>query len=308
MNAVTAHKHDLSTHALDAEKSSYKHLSSYYDEKYKINWLYMHASPRACFSNALLDEITDFTDNMKSEMLECNHEKYDYLVVSSKVENVFNLGGDLDLFTHLINSGDRQGLLEYAIKGINLVYNNHRHFDLEMTTISLIQGDALGGGLEAALSSNVIIAEKGAKLGLPEVLFNLFPGMGAYSIISRKVSSKLADEMILSGKIFSSDELYELGLVDILVEKGQGELAVYKYIQSTQRAANTVQAMRQVKDICDNLSYEEMIKIAEVWADAALKISSRDLRMMHRLIKRQSGVSRQKPVMPSQLGESPIIV
>jgi DSF synthase len=44
-----------------------------------------------------------------------------------------------------------------------------------MTTISLVQGDALGGGFEAALTSDVIIAEESAQMGLPEILFNLFP-------------------------------------------------------------------------------------------------------------------------------------
>jgi len=49
---------------------------------------------------------------------------------------------------------------------------------LPLTTISLAQGDALGGGFEAALSCSVIIAERRARFGFPEVMFNLFPGMG----------------------------------------------------------------------------------------------------------------------------------
>lgn len=68
------------------------------------------------------------------------------------------------------------------------------HFDTDLTTVSLIQGDALGGGFEASLSSNLIIAERGVKMGLPEVIFNLFPGMGAYSILSRKVGAATAEK------------------------------------------------------------------------------------------------------------------
>ena len=57
-------------------------------------------------------------------------------------------------------------------------------FNLPFTTISLVQGDALGGGFEAALCGDIIIAEKQARFGFPEVLFNLFPGMGAYNSCS----------------------------------------------------------------------------------------------------------------------------
>ena len=50
-----------------------------------------------------------------------------------------------------------------------------------------MQGECLGGGFEAALSSDVIVAEKSARFGFPEILFNLFPGMGAYSFLERKI-------------------------------------------------------------------------------------------------------------------------
>ncbi|WP_438971581.1 crotonase/enoyl-CoA hydratase family protein [Methylophaga sp.] len=288
MNALKAHKHLSTEMQENPHVSGANQMSSHYDEKYKINWLYMHALPRPCFSHALLDEITVFIENMKNEMQQSNQSKYDYLVVASKVENVFNLGGDLDLFTQLIEQKDRAALLEYAVKGIDLVYHNHRHFDLDMTTISLIQGDALGGGFEAALSSNVIIAEKGVKMGLPEVLFNLFPGMGAYSLLSRKIGSKAAERMILSGKVYTAEEMFDLGVIDILAEPGEGDLAVYRYVDAGKRSNNTRKAMRNVLDVCNPITYEEMYAIGEIWADAALELTTKDLKMMARLIKRQT--------------------
>lgn len=288
MNALAAKNLIDDAHDTASPVEAFTQISSHYDEKFKINWLYMHASPRPCYSHLLLDEIGVFIEGMKQDMRHTQQQKYDYLVVASKVNEVYNLGGDLALFTQLIDKRDRQGLLDYAIKAIDLVYHNHRHFDLEMTTISLIQGDALGGGFEAAISSNVIIAEKGVKMGLPEVLFNLFPGMGAYSLLSRKMSPKAAREMILSGKIFLAEELYEMGVVDILAEPGQGELAVYKYIDSQRRSPNSYRAMRQVVDICNPITYEEMVNIGTIWADAALALTEKDLRMMARLVKRQN--------------------
>jgi DSF synthase len=201
---------------------------------------------------------------------------------------VFNLGGDLDLFCQYIRDRDRDGLLSYARLSIDLVYQNLVHFGEDMTSISLIQGDALGGGFEAAFSANVVVAERGTKCGLPEVLFNMFPGMGAFSMLSRKIGFAEAEKMIMSGSVYSAEKLYEMGLVDILAEKGEGEVAIYRYIQSTQRSKNAYRSMQQVKDICNQVSYEELINIGGVWADAALKLSDKDLRMMERLVRRQN--------------------
>jgi DSF synthase len=263
-------------------------LKTHYDAKYKIGWFLMDAAPRPCFTPTLLNELSDYLANIKAEMFQTNNEKYDYLVVGSNVEGVFNLGGDLDLFASLIEKGNRDALLAYALHCIDILYDNIRHLGTDLTTVSLIQGDALGGGFESALSSNLIIAERGAKMGLPEVLFNLFPGMGAYSLLSRKIGAVAAEKMILSGKLYTAEEMFEMGVVDILAEKGEGELALYQYIKAANKSPNTYKSMARVKDMCNPVTYDELASIAAIWADAALNLTSKDLRMMRRLVSRQS--------------------
>jgi len=263
-------------------------LKTYYDNKNKIGWFLMKGSPRPSFTVKLLSEISDYFKTVKQEMAETNGEKYDFLVLGSDIDGVFNLGGDLDLFRQYINNQDRDGLIRYAKHSIDLVYQNMTHLGENLTTISLIQGDALGGGFESAISANVVVAERGAKAGLPEVLFNLFPGMGAFSLLSRKIGFAEAEKMILSGGLYSAERLYDMGVVDVLAEKGEGEIAVYRYIKSNQRSMNSYRSMQQVKDICNQVSYQELIDIGTVWADAALKLSTKDLRMMERLVRRQN--------------------
>ena len=263
-------------------------LKTYYDAKNRIGWFLMKGAPRPSFTPRLLDDISAYLESVKQEMDETDGEKYDYLVVGSDVDGVFNLGGDLELFRKYILEKNREGLFDYAKKCIDILYQNMFHYNLDLTTISLIQGDALGGGFEAALSSNVIIAERGVKMGLPEVLFNLFPGMGAYSLLSRKIGFAAAEKMILSGGLYTSEQLYDMGVVDVLAEKGEGEVAVYRYIKNAARASNTFRSMQKLKDICNQVSYDELLNIAKVWTDAALKLSPKDLRMMERLVKRQN--------------------
>jgi DSF synthase len=266
----------------------YQQLKTHYDSEYKIAWLRMNAAPRACFTPTLLNNLNTAVNNIKKEMIASDGNKYDYLVLSSDVSEVFNLGGDLSLFRQLIEQRDYDGLLSYAMDCISIVYANFIHFNLDLTTVSIVQGDALGGGFEAALSSNLLIAERGVKLGLPEVLFNLFPGMGAYTLLSRKVGPALAERMILSGKIYRAEELYEMGIVDILAEPGQGELELYKHIRSVKRYSNSHRAINKVKDIANRISFDELTEITKVWVDSALSLTNKDLRMMDRLITRQT--------------------
>lgn len=263
-------------------------LKAHYDSKYKISWCLMSAEPRPCFTPKLLSEFSQYIRSIKDEMFESKGEKYDYIVVGSDIDGVFNLGGDLNLFQKYIENDCREELYNYAIKCIDILHENMSHLDCELTTIALVQGDALGGGFESALASNIVIAEKGVKMGLPEVLFNLFPGMGAYSLLARKVGTAIAEKIILSGKLYTSDELFDMGVIDILSEKGEGELAVYNYIKSANRFSNSHSAIRKVRDICNKISYDELIDIAKIWTDAAFKLTDKDLRMMNRLVNRQN--------------------
>ena len=276
-----------------SEQQSYadeSQLKTYYDTRNRIIWLLMKGAPRPAFTVKLLNEITSQIKTVKQDMAESDGEKYDFLVLGSDIEGVFNLGGDLDLFCEYIRNRDREGLLRYAKLSIDLVHGNLVHFGEDLTSISLIQGDALGGGFEAAFSANVVVAERGTKCGLPEVLFNMFPGMGAFSILSRKIGFAEAEKMIMSGSVYSAEKLYDMGLVDILAEKGEGEVAIYRYIKSTQRSKNTYRSMQQVKDICNQVTYEELMDIGKVWADSALKLSDKDLRMAERLVRRQNNL------------------
>jgi DSF synthase len=287
---------------LESNLFPYTQLTTYYDEKYSVAWYYMNSSPRPCFTPTLLEEIKRFHDDIMQEINNPKGQRIDYLVLASDVPGVFNLGGDLQLFRTLILNQDREALYNYANSCIDAVWRNITNLGSNLTTISLVQGDALGGGFEAALSSDIIIAERSAKLGFPEILFNLFPGMGAYSLLSRKLSGASAEKIILSGKVYTAEELYELGIVDILADDMHGDLAVYDYIKKENKSRNGYRALRAARNCVHPITYEELMKITRVWVDAALCLEPRDLRMMERLICRQSrrrGTSRDIEVVSS---------
>jgi DSF synthase len=140
-------------------------------------------------------------------------------------------------------------------------------------------------------------------LGLPEILFNLFPGMGALSLLGRRVGYQKAEQIILSGRLYLAEELHEMGVVDVLAEPGEGEWAVHDYIRRETRSRNGILALRSAREISQPASYDELIRITEVWVDAALRLESRDLRMMERLVSRQTG--KHEGTAPAHASSSP---
>ena len=165
---------------------------------------------------------------------------------------------------------------------------NFYHMDAPITTIALVQGQAMGGGFEAALSAHVMVAEKSAMMGLPEVLFNLFPGMGALSFLTRKIGLSEAEKLVRSGKVYTGEELYALGVVDVLAEDGQGEIAMQQWIKKNHRSLNSHQAITRAKQRINPLKYDELYDITEIWVDAALNLNEKNLKVMERLVRAQN--------------------
>ena len=218
-------------------------------------WGYFNPRGTACFSLGLLKDI-----RVHDEALAMNDGKVDlegqmhaanYYVCGSRVPRVFNLGGDLALFVLLIKARDRDALAHYARLCIDNMHARIQNYSVPtLVTLSLVQGDALGGGFECAMSSDVLVAEESAQLGLPEVLFNLFPGMGAYSLLARRIGMRAAEELILSGRVLSAAKLHEMGIVDVLAKDGEGETAVREWIARSWKRRNGTQAVMRARHAC----------------------------------------------------------
>ena len=266
-------------------EQKFSSLDIQYEEEHALAWYRMNAHPRPCFTPEVVREIQEWFDSI---ILSGNDNKLKYLVMGSSVPNVFCLGGDLNLFLEFIKQVDREAIYQYDEACIKAMYQIYTDLGQDLTTIALVQGDALGGGFEGVLANDVIIAEKSAKMGLPDILFNLFPGAGAYSFLSRKVGAALAEEMVLNGKLYTAQELYDLGIVNVLAEDGEGEQAVYDYIKRENRQWNGRQAFKKAKRLHNAVTLTELLDAAHIWADAAMNLEDKDLRMMERLVKRQS--------------------
>jgi len=278
-------------------------LSAFFDREQHAMWLRWNPTPRPNFNPDLLrdlDRYCRFITHTGGEV-DCGGESapVEYAILASKVPGVFNLGGDLSLFATLIDHQDRDGLLGYGKACVDVLYRNYIGHELPITTISLIQGECLGGGFEAALSSEVLVAERQARFGFPEILFNLFPGMGAYSFLERKVGKRATENLITSGKMYSADDMLEMGVVDVVVDRGRGEAEIAGLIRTRSRSRNAMAGLAAARRRVHKLDYDELIGVVEAWVETALNLSHRDLKLMQRLVSRQNdlttGVRRDQP-------------
>ena len=249
-------------------------------------WTFMRPRGRPSYN---LDLLEDFHAWQRGIIAAFENRPNDlrFLLLGSHTPGVFNLGGDLDLFAAKIRDRDRQALVAYGESCVRILHRNMNCLGLPMVTIGLAQGDALGGGFESLLSFNVIIAERDAKFGFPENIFGLFPGMGAYSLVARRVGAAFAEEMMLSGRIYTAEEMKDVGLVHILAEPGQGIAEALDYIQRSKRRHTGSRSVYQIGREVNAITLTELDRIVQVWADACLQLRDRDLKVMHRLVSAQ---------------------
>jgi DSF synthase len=270
--------------------AGYRELDLRIEHSDEAIWCYMRPAGPPSFTSTLLRELISvrrMLQRMFANLQPGERAPIKYFVGGSRLPGIYNLGGDLRFFIESIRARDLETLRNYAHDCVDVAYHMTVGFRLPLVTIALIQGDALGGGFEGALSFNVLVAEKSAKFGLPEILFNMFPGMGAFSFLSRKLDAMRAQKMILSGRVYSASELYDIGLIDVLAEDGCGEEAVRDYIAKNRRHHAVHKRIRDVQLRVNPLSLEELRDVTDIWAEHAMRLEESDLRKMERFTNAQ---------------------
>lgn len=134
------------------------------------------------------------------------------LIIKGAGEKAFVAGADIKEMSAL-NSQQAQAFSEKGQKAFSLLES------LPLPVIAVIQGFALGGGLELALACDILIMDDEAKIGFPEVTLGLFPSFGGTQRLTRSIGFYKAKEMIFSGSFWTAHEAYKIGLVNALVPK-----------------------------------------------------------------------------------------
>jgi DSF synthase len=261
--------------------------SAAFTEKLGILWFNWGPEGYPCFTKELLSDMLHGISTITDGSFEYA-ESLRYFVLRSDFPELFNLGGDLRLFYNLIQSKDRDGLCQYGEKALQLMHALSVGFERGVTTIALVQGKCLGGGFESALACDYIIAERQAEFGFPEIMLGIFPGMGAASMLARRVTKKVFEDLFHTGRTFSAHDLANIGIVDQVVEKGQGESAVISMIQKRHSAYFAHKTMTGVRKQAVHITKEEMLPVLDAWIDCALSLERRRLLILLQAAENQA--------------------
>ncbi|HOZ50958.1 MAG TPA: crotonase/enoyl-CoA hydratase family protein [Chitinophagaceae bacterium] len=267
------------------------------DEEHKILWVGIDLQDKLCYSINFLDNLSHVKDLM---IYMIKKENIKYVVAYSLNKGVWNLGGDLEFFVSCIRNHNRQALQDYAYKCVDLVYNFNSNYDLDIFSTCVVQGNAFGGGFESALSGNYIIAEQSAKFSFPEVIFGTFPGMGAYSFLTKKVGFNRASEIINSNKTFTAQEIFDQGIINKVCDDGHGLATVSSMIKNGEMDKIV---SNPFSNICNKVSKQELIDIVNVWLDRAFVLNEDNLARMTKLANFQKRKIEQTKELEPKIEE-----
>lgn len=165
----------------------------------------MHVEP----ANALGEGLKE---GLASALDEAEAARARVLVLTSSVPGYFAAGADLKL----LGAANRAGFERY-LDGLRAVIE--RVAALPQLSIAVIDGYALGGGLELAMACTMRIASARARLGVPEIKLGLFPGAGGTQRLPRLVGRAKALDLLLTGRSVTGEEAARIGLVDLVVDE-----------------------------------------------------------------------------------------
>lgn len=151
----------------------------------------------------------------------------------------------------------------------------------------MVEGDALGGGLEFALMHDVVIAKEGVKLGFSECRFNLFPGMGTYSQLTRYLPKDKRNSILLGGKLYEAKQMLDFGLIDG-VFIGDSMKTLKKLVKQLNKNYLNKQNHYNLIKQTNPISKKELMNIVNQWVEAAMGLGEFGVREMAAIAKAQA--------------------
>jgi DSF synthase len=256
------------------------------DASLQLLWSNWEAPGAPYFSPELLSAMEYGIATIADRSFE-GAELFRYFVLRSMHPRVFNLGGDLALFRRAIIERDAELLTAYAQRAIQLMWTLYSGFGRGVTTVALVQGKCLGGGFEAAMACDHVFAERDAEFCFSEIQLGIYPGMGALVMLSRRLDKRDYEAVCATGRSYTADALHELGLVDEVVERGQGQQAVEAFVRRRRAALGAHEAIRDVQKSSMAIDRSALEEGVARWVDLTMGLEKRRLALLELAMHQQ---------------------
>jgi enoyl-CoA hydratase/carnithine racemase len=232
--------------------------------------LTLHREPANEIGSRTLEELEHFTAALPG--LESSAHA---LILHSRLKAGFSAGADLrELYSRAREMDPAEaarGVREF-LERIHHVLNTLDASPL--TTIAAVHGVVMGGGLELALACDLIIADKMARFGFPELRLGLIPGFGGIPRLRRDVGNAAVRDMLLTGRTFNGLKAQQIGLVSQLVGEGEALRAARGTAAQTGKfdRATAAAAKRFIKPI----PYDDLQREIEIFCDLFVRPAVRE--------------------------------
>lgn len=173
------------------------------------------------------------------------------LVLTGAGDSYFSAGADVNQL-----AGGGVTTAEKVLDAFNTAFAALRNY--RGVTVAAVNGYALGGGLECALSCDYLVVERGAQLGMPEAQLGLLPFAGGTKMLADKVGVAWAKRLILGGEVISADKAYEIGLAEEIVDQGLAKIVAVSLANKVAAQAPGVVALaRKLIEAAPNQSLDQ---------------------------------------------------
>jgi enoyl-CoA hydratase/carnithine racemase len=207
-------------------------------------------------------------DNIKRILQDAETDKdINTVVFRGAGKRSFSTGADLKQFTRL----DKQGTIDWIRIGHN-VFNYIDQFP--KPTIAMIQGYALGGGLELALACDFRIASEKALLGNPELQHGWLPGWGGIQRLKKLIGVSMAKELIFFAEPISAEDAYRIGLIHKITTPEDLESTTNKVLEKLNKLDPNTFAM--AKAAFSRPAETGPVSESETWFDILATLYARD--------------------------------
>jgi DSF synthase len=284
-DAVDDPKVETVLSALKAKAGLLPQIELMYEPKIRTLWVTLQPEPKPVFTLTCGESVLKALRAIVDLWPDPNRSPILFLAYRG-VGPVYALGGDLDFYLDCLARNDRAALQYYAQLAIDIMGLNASSLGRRVITISNIHGKALGGSIDPPRSCNIMIAEENAQFGYPEVVFNHFP-IAAVPILSRRLGVVGAQRILMSGKEYSAQQFYEMGVVDQVVPHGSGEKIVRDY--AARSLASHSARVALFSEFCRHAGdlEQELAHSAKIWIDHILKLQPIDIAKLQRIVHLQ---------------------
>jgi DSF synthase len=261
-----------------------------YEPEIKTLWLTLAPEPRPVFT---LDMMTSLNKVQRAVHALWGPDKYAQSPIRfvshiGKTSNpILTLGGDLEFYLECLSNSDLVSLEEYARISIENIKWNASSLRGAAITLASVHGLALGGGIDAPRSCNVMIAERRASFSYPEVKFNHFP-IGAVAVLSRIIDPRKAQEILVSSKEYTADEFAQLGVLDAVVDDGEGAAWLRKYAAENLKTHRARLAIFQAFYQRSGEAFEEELdRLARRWIAHITHLTPLEISALQKIVSAQ---------------------